>query len=247
MAPGDRREAILDAAQALFMSNGWEQVTIADVLEAADISRGGFYHHFSAKEDLLTGIVTRTTAQALAAAEDIRSQTSGDALARLNAFLCGSVRWKADNIHEMRYFSEVLTRPGNDMLYRRIFDATAAEVIPVLKRMISDGASEGTFNVSDAGLTAEIIVGLGQGRQHVLSEAMTLALKGNLDQGTDVLTARMQAEGAVCDRLLGLPGGSVLLSDPRDYRRMLAGLASIDDAAAGGPAPANESLKQERT
>lgn len=226
MAPDDRREAILDAAQALFMERGWEAVTVADVLKAAAISKGGFYHHFTAKDDLLAGIVTRMTGQALAAAETVRAETRGDALARLNAFLAGSIRWKADNVREMRLFAELLTRPGNDLLHRRIFDATAGVVVPVLERLVDEGVAEGTFDVADARLTAEVIVRLAEGRQEVLSQAMTLAAAGKLDRGAEALDARMRAEGAVCDRLLGLPPGSVLLSNTKDYRRMLVGLTA---------------------
>ena len=78
------------------------------MLEAAGISKGGFHHHFTAKEDLLTGIVARVTEQGLAVAEAARSRTSGGAVARLNALLAGSLRWKVENIAEMRVLAEVL-------------------------------------------------------------------------------------------------------------------------------------------
>jgi AcrR family transcriptional regulator len=143
MAPDARREAILDAAQGLFMARGWEAVTIADVLSAARISKGGFYHHFTAKEDLLTGIVTRMTAQAVAATTAARHRSSGDALARLNAFLAGSLRWKAEHAAEMRAFVDVLMRPGNDILYQRTFNATAEAVVPILEEILTKVYGEG--------------------------------------------------------------------------------------------------------
>jgi len=233
MAPDARREAILDAAQGLFMARGWEAVTIADVLEAAQISKGGFYHHFTAKEDLLTGIVARMTDQIVAATEAARNRASGDALARLNAFLAGSLRWKAEHAAEMRAFADVLMRPGNDILYQRIFNASAKVVVPVLEEMIRKGVEEGVFDVADPRLAAEIVIGLSQGRQAVLLDAMSLAAAGDLDAGTDRLNARMRAEGLTCDRLLGLPPGSIPLSSPDDYRRMLAGLAGAEGESAG--------------
>ncbi len=225
MAPDARREAILDAAQALFMQQGYEAVTVADVLAAAGISKGGFYHHFAAKEDLLTGIIARMTDQALAVAEAARSRTDGDALARLNAFMSSSLRWKADNIDGMRAFVNVLLQPGNDTLFQRAFAETAKVVVPVLQDMIADGVREGLFDVADPRLAAEIVVGLSQGRQTILIDAITAASRGQLDAATDRLDARMRAEGTTCDRLLGLPQGSIALSSPDDYRRMLAGLA----------------------
>ncbi|MFA8387470.1 MAG: TetR/AcrR family transcriptional regulator [Pelagibaca sp.] len=238
MAPDARREAILDAAQGLFMARGWEAVTIADVLEAARISKGGFYHHFTAKEDLLTGIVARMTGQAIAATEEARNCATGDALTRLNAFLASSQRWKAEHASEMRAFVDVLMRPGNDTLYQRAFNATADAIVPILEEMISDGVEEGVFDVADPRLAAEIVIGLSQGRQAVLSDAMALAAAGDIDAGTDRLDARMRAEGLTCDRLLGLPPGSVPLSSPEDYRRMLAGLAGDDGKNAGASASA---------
>lgn len=232
MAANDRRAAILDAAQALFITRGWEAVTIADVLEAAGISKGGFYHHFTAKEDLLTGIVARMTEQAIAATKTARSHATGDALARLNAFLGRSLRWKSEHIAEMRVFAEVLMRPGNDILYQRTFAATSSVVVPILEEMIAEGKQENVFDVADPRLAAEIIVGLSQGRQAVLGEAMALATAGHIAAATDRLTTRMHAEGLTCDRLLGVTPGSVSLANPAEYRRMLAGLAGADNQSA---------------
>jgi len=226
MAPDDRREAILDAAHALFMERGWEAVTIADVLAAADISKGGFYHHFGAKEDLLTGIAERLTAQSLAATEAVRHEATGDALAKLKAFLAGSVRWKAENLVEMRYLTDVLSKPGNDILFRRVFDATSAAVVPVLEDLIAEGAAEGVFDVVDPRLAAEIIVGFSHGRRQVFDDALAIAVAGRLDRATAHLDARMQAEGATCDRLLGLTPGTIPLSQPEAFRRMLDGLSA---------------------
>ena len=73
LAPQERQELILEAAQNLFFARGWDDVTIADVLEEAGISKGGFYHHFTAKEDLLDGVVQRFTVEALASAEAVRA------------------------------------------------------------------------------------------------------------------------------------------------------------------------------
>ncbi len=226
MTPDARREAILDAAQALFMQDGYASVTVADVLDAARISKGGFYHHFAAKEDLLAGIAARMSAQALAAAEAARDLETGGALDRLNAFIAGSVRWKAGSVAEMRHFAVSLSRPGNDALFQRLFQAAADAVQPVLEDMIAGGVRAGAFDVADAALAAETILGLAQGRRFVVNAAIDAAAAGDIDAAAARLDARMRAEGLTCDRLLGLAPGSVALSHPADYRQILAGLAA---------------------
>ena len=224
MAPAVRRDLILDPAQALFMERGWDAVTIADVQEAAGISRGGFYHHFAAKEDLLSGLIARMTEQAMQTTEAAMSQNNGDALVQLNGLLDGAAQWTADNVNELRGLVQIFSRPGNEIPYRRICDAEAAVVMPVLKAIIESGIAEGTFNPVDAGLTAELMLSLSQGRREVLIEVFDLASATNLDAAVDALDRRLRSEGEICDRLLGLPVGSVALSNRTEYRRMLAGL-----------------------
>jgi TetR/AcrR family transcriptional repressor of nem operon len=47
------RERILDAAARLFRERGFEGIGVADTMKAAGLTHGGFYGHFSAKEDLI--------------------------------------------------------------------------------------------------------------------------------------------------------------------------------------------------
>lgn len=221
LAPDERRTLILDAAQKLFFANGWDDVTVADVLSEARISKGGFYHHFTAKEDLLDGVVARFTTEALGSAEAARAATSGDALVRFNAFLAETNRWKAEQGPQLKFFLDVMLRPGNDILFARITTAAAAAALPILLDMIQQGSVEGTFDVPDTALVAEAIMTMSQGRRAILKQAFTAAENDELEQAVAMLDDRMIAEGALIDRMLGLPHGSIILTNPREYRLML--------------------------
>lgn len=225
LPPDERRGRILDAAQNLFFTRGWDDVTIADVLVAAEISKGGFYHHFAAKEDLLDGVVERSTKEALSAAETVYHRTSGNALARFNAFLAETSRWKVEQAAQIRFFMRVMTRPGNDFLFYRISNAAALAAKPVVEKMIAEGIADGSFNVTDADLVAEMILVLSQGRRFVAGAAVEAADAGDLEKATMVFDNRMKAEGALIDRLLGLPLGSIALANPTMYSRMFRAIA----------------------
>ncbi len=224
MSPDARRTAIVDAAQALFFSRGWDAVTIADVLAQAGISKGGFYHHFSAKEDLLDAIVERLVARALQGTAAARDAITGDALTRFNAFIATMNRWKAELGPELRFFTDVMLRPGNDVLFQRISAASLEATLPILQQMIDAGVAEGTFDTPDTEIAAEVIFALGQVRRGVLQSAIAAADSGDLEAAVGLLDARMRAEGRLIDRLLGLPAGSILLSHPADYRLMLGAM-----------------------
>lgn len=222
MTPSDRREAILDAAQEQFVARGWEAVTVADILHAASLSKGGFYHHFSGKEDLLSALVQRIAARSIAAAKEARASTQGSALERLNAFVAGTARWSVDNMQALRTLGEALTRRGNEVLLQRTLASISATMTPILTEMIREGAESGSFDVEDVDLTVEVILGLYQRRREAL--AGIFADTDTVIDAAATIENRLKCEGAICDRLLGLPPGSVAFDHPAAYRRLLSSL-----------------------
>lgn len=50
------RSRIVSAAWKLFYMNGYDGTTIDDIIEAANVSKGSFYHYFEGKEALISSI-----------------------------------------------------------------------------------------------------------------------------------------------------------------------------------------------
>lgn len=67
------RKAILGAAERLFRERGLGGVGVAELMEAAGFTHGGFYNHFASKQDLA-------------------AEACGDALHRANASLAGQLQ-----------------------------------------------------------------------------------------------------------------------------------------------------------
>ena len=57
----ENRRRILDVASRLFKDKGFDAVSVAEIMKAAGLTHGGFYGHFTSKDDL----VAQTLAQAL--------------------------------------------------------------------------------------------------------------------------------------------------------------------------------------
>src|SRR5215467_5600904 len=54
-----KRNEILDAAQQLMFTKGYERMSIQDILDALEISKGAFYHYFDSKPALLEAYIKR--------------------------------------------------------------------------------------------------------------------------------------------------------------------------------------------
>ncbi|MCW3819063.1 TetR/AcrR family transcriptional regulator [Micromonospora sp. DR5-3] len=56
--PGDRREAILDTAAALFARKGVAATTVRQIADEVGILSGSLYHHFDSKEAMVDEIIS---------------------------------------------------------------------------------------------------------------------------------------------------------------------------------------------
>jgi AcrR family transcriptional regulator len=56
----NRENMILDAAEQIFFSRGFDQSTMDDVAKAAELSKGSLYNYFENKNELCIGIVGRS-------------------------------------------------------------------------------------------------------------------------------------------------------------------------------------------
>lgn len=55
----ERRKEILDVAERLFCTNGFDNTSTNDILAEIGIARGTLYYHFRSKEDILDAMIDR--------------------------------------------------------------------------------------------------------------------------------------------------------------------------------------------
>lgn len=90
------REHIVEAADRLFYQQGFEHTSFSDIADAVRISRGNFYYHFKAKDEILDAVI------------DLRLANTRNMLAD----------WEAegqDPRERIRCFVRILTRNREDI------------------------------------------------------------------------------------------------------------------------------------
>src|SRR5437867_543136 len=91
-----RREAFVDAAQRLIQSKGYDQMSLQDVLDELDASKGAFYHYFDSRVALLEAVVERMVDAATEALLPMVADPDLPALQKLEGFFSGIAHWKTD-------------------------------------------------------------------------------------------------------------------------------------------------------
>jgi len=59
LGPEERREQILDAANALFAERGYDEVSIEDIARSAGVTRGLVHHYFGGRKDVYLALLER--------------------------------------------------------------------------------------------------------------------------------------------------------------------------------------------
>jgi AcrR family transcriptional regulator len=229
-APAVRRAELIDCAQGLFLTRGYERTTINDVISATGLSKGAFYHHFRSKEDLLEAIAQRFARESLGFIQGLQTDPRLDALKRLNLLLALGRDWKREHLAELKAMFTTLLKPENAVLYHRIVEAAFAVLAPALASIIAQGEAEGVFDAGDPRTAADTLLWLSNGRRGLVITAMATA-ETDVEAALRMIVERVRAEEAITDRILGLaPGGVDLLGSEANLRGML-----VDWNAASRP------------
>jgi len=94
MKPEERRDQILDAANALFAERGYDEVTIEDVARAAGVARGLVHHYFGGRKEVYVALLERLAA---GREEELRPPTGRSARARVADSVSRWLDWTGAN------------------------------------------------------------------------------------------------------------------------------------------------------
>jgi TetR/AcrR family transcriptional regulator, transcriptional repressor for nem operon len=80
----ENKARVVETAAVLFREKGFDGVSIADLMHAADMTHGGFYNHFGSKDDLEAAACAHVFAKSIEAVEAIAAVA--DPVERARAF-----------------------------------------------------------------------------------------------------------------------------------------------------------------
>lgn len=73
-----RLDELMSAAEKLFLSQGVDATTVNEIVEAASVAKGTFYHYFSSKNEMLEALAKRYTERFLNSVQDAIDSCSPD-------------------------------------------------------------------------------------------------------------------------------------------------------------------------
>jgi len=143
-----RRNEILDVAQRLIYTKGYEQMTIQDILDNLQISKGAFYHYFDSKQALLEAIIERMQQEVEQILLPIVQDPQLPALEKLHRFFATVSSWKAARKDFFLALLRVWYRDDNAIVRQKLRTTGTTWLAPWLSAIIHQGVEEGVLTTS---------------------------------------------------------------------------------------------------
>src|SRR5271170_1240222 len=136
----ENRERILDVATRLFRERGIDGIGVADLMQAAGLTHGGFYGHFESKEDLVAQACARAVSRMRQNWTTVVDQSTGDPLEALAAtYLTPKHRDGAGRGCPMAALGPEIARQGPTV--RRAFTDELRPFLDYLSRIVQGSSN----------------------------------------------------------------------------------------------------------
>jgi len=139
-----KRKLILDKAKELFVTKGYKSVTMKDIVEACDISRGGLYLYFDSTREIFLEVLKMESEETDEGFDEVIS--SANSVAEIISYFLKEQKKellsKKDNLAIAKYeFLFDNNLPKNQNMIKKTFDGA----VKVLAGLIESGVESGEF------------------------------------------------------------------------------------------------------
>lgn len=153
--PEERRKELIDTAEQLFITNGYDQTAVSDIVKEVNLSQGAFYYYFGSKEDVLVAILEKNLGVMEIALRQTADRTDLDEAVKLNAMFNQLISATVSGKKIHNYIHQEMNADLHKKLIKIRF---AARIAQIIGEVISKGVEKGRFNVSLPMETSYILV-----------------------------------------------------------------------------------------
>ena len=216
----ERRDEILQAAQVLFYTQGYESTSVQNIIEAVGIAKGTFYHYFDSKQALLDELIADITQNVMQVLETMVADPQLNAFQKLQRFFQDAQAVKLENIQVLQTLTQVLYKDENAILREKMKAESIRMFSPLLADTIRQGIAEGNFNCEAPDDLAAILMAIIQGYSEMF---LNLLSENELNKDFILLALQKTAiyERAI-ERLLGAAPGTLKIISPEQVENWFA-------------------------
>ncbi len=224
-----KRNEILDMALSLLYAKGYEQMTIQDILDGLQISKGAFYHYFDSKQALLDALVDRMGKEAEQTFLPVVQDAHLSALQKFRLYFETSARWKSDQKRLIVSLMRMWYTDENTFIRQKMTSESLRTTSRLLEPIIRQGVEEKVFTTRFPEQVAVIVTGVALSLTDTL--AGLLLAPGSDEATLQKAEITLSAYVDTIERILGAPAGSLDVFEPGVFKEWRVALQPGTEAA----------------
>jgi len=225
----EKRNDILDAAQRLVYSKGYERMTIQDILANLQISNGAFYHYFDSKQAVLEGFIERIRQAVEQPLLPIVHDPHLPALEKFQRFFDTLDRLRIVHKTDVVKLGRIWYSDDNAIVRQKVDEAVVKQRAPLLTEIVRQGIREGVFTTAYPDQAGEVILSLLQGMGNTHARLL-LSLEQERDElrCIEAIVTTHAAYMDAIERVVGAPPNSFYRTDAEAVKVWVAALRDND-------------------
>ena len=150
-----KKRELVAIAERLFLEKGYDATSVDDILAAAGLSKGGFYHYFKSKEEVLTESINYLIDDSLHALNKVVDDPTLNAVEKLILFSNRKAVIQKPKIEYAKYLGMLVK---SDFTLYKYYVSLAQKFYEPFARIVEQGVCEGVFDVVAPRVTADILI-----------------------------------------------------------------------------------------
>ena len=138
-----KRQVLIKIAFELFMKDGYENTSIQDIMNVAQISKGAMYHYFTCKEDILDAVLNYIIDLDEKRLEPTLNSAELRPIEKLAAMMSLDAPQKSQ---EVKQATEYIMQRQDSIFDYRARELSKKRSIPAIVNLIREGIAVGEFN-----------------------------------------------------------------------------------------------------
>ena len=206
-----RKQEFLDTALDLFHEKGYDETTVNDIIGRLNASKGGFYHYFESKEDVLEAVAQQHIEEEITTTQEIAEDSGLKAIEKIDSIINIVLMQKLHNMEKRQEISRLFEHEGNIRFLRKIAENKIRALQVPYRAVMEQGVRESAFDISFLEETAELVINMSIN----LNSKVTRLAAGSKEKpgNIEVIQRKIYAFGEAVERLLGTEKGSIDLSE----------------------------------
>lgn len=176
----ERLNNIIEAAITEFLEKGYEKASMESIAKAANLSKGGLYHHFSRKIDILLAV----NLQILGPIQDIiaRINANPSLIDGLKQFVSDYINYWDTHRREITLYFFTMNISFSDPQLMTYYKEIARHEFDFFGALFSKGMEEGIFKPRNAKAHAAALISCIDGYLAYMLIDESLSIKDTIDE-----------------------------------------------------------------